>query len=57
MTQWHKKDERGYPPGFEPPTDIRAPWYRWLIWSFGVVAAILVIVVVGEWLLRRFLGR
>ncbi len=29
-----------YPPGFEPPTDIKVPWYAWLLWPMALMIAL-----------------
>ena len=33
-------EPRTYPPGFEPPTDIRVPWYAWLLWPTALLMAL-----------------
>lgn len=30
-----------HPSGFEPPTDVNVPWYAWVIWPFGMLAALI----------------
>ena len=30
-----------YPPGFEPPTDLKVPWYAWVLWPLAVSLALL----------------
>jgi hypothetical protein len=30
-----------YAPGFEPPADVRVPWYAWVLWPMAVAAALL----------------
>ncbi|HXX94030.1 MAG TPA: hypothetical protein VEN81_10375 [Planctomycetota bacterium] len=31
---------RTYPPGFEPPTDLKVPWYAWLVWPTALLTAL-----------------
>jgi hypothetical protein len=32
---------RTYPPGFEPPKDVKVPWYAWLLWPMALITLLL----------------
>jgi hypothetical protein len=41
MDEVEEETPKTYAPGFEPPTDVKVPWYAWLLWPMALVTLLL----------------